>query len=425
MGADMGWRILPQWRPALGAGIREADDGVFNAVFAKGRPSVQAWPIVPRGRNAPPPRTRPVPPKPYRSHWLEYLQAGGAIGAGLVGLTAYVYLLGGIVAWLRITAARLSSDNATSAFQDRALLATGLKALLFELFLLGAISLVVWLAWRAARHIDSQARKDQAHLVQYVAFVLLASLVAGLTTAALLVEAFDVDVDDKAGAIILCFLGVGLLLGGLDLTERVPHWLYRERREHSWIGPALWVLRLFVTTLVTVTALIFMAVPLAITTLVLLALLHLGSRIDLLPQARGMRDLLPAVAILAAALNAVIIPYLATPPVTFDRATVLTQKDEEIVGAFIGRSNEGVYLATCNQQRPTVSKEARIKLIPAEEVKAVVLGGFPYSFDVGRRPSLLALTKYFVDGSPLSHDDDGFQLDLRGERHVCGIKGPG
>lgn len=379
---------------------------------------------MPRGRNAPLPRTRAAPaPKPDRSRWIEYLQAGGAIGAALLGLTAYVYLLGGIVAWLRITAARLPSDNATSAFQDRVLLATGLKALLFELVLLGAISLVVWLAWRAARHIDSQARKDQAHLVHYVAFVLLASLVAGLTTVALLVEVFDVDVADEAGAVILCFLGVGLILGGLDLTERVPQWLHREQLAHSWVGPALRVLRLLVTAVVIVTALIFMAVPLGITTLVLLALLHLGSRIDLLPKARGMRDLLPAVVILAAALNAVIIPYLATPPVTFDRVTVLTQKDDKIVGAFIGRSSEGVYLATCEQQRPTVSKEARIELIPAEEVKAVVLGGFRYSFDVGRRPSLFALTKYFVDNSPLRRDDDGFQLDLRGERHVCGIKG--
>jgi hypothetical protein len=379
---------------------------------------------VPRGRTAPPPRTRPAPdPKPDRSRWIEFLQAGGAIGAALLGLTAYVYLLGGIVAWLRITAARLPSDNATSAFQDRVLLATGLKALLFELVLLAAISLVAWLTWRAARHIDSQARKDQAHLVHYVAFVLLASLVAGLTTVALLVEVFDVDVADEAGAVILCFLGVGLILGGLDLTERVPQWLHRERLTHSWIGPVLWVLRLLVTVVVVVTALILMAVPLGITTLVLLALLHLGSRIDLLPKARGMRDLLPAVVILAAALNAVIIPYLATPPVTFDRVTVLTQKDDKIVGAFIGRSSEGVYLATCEQQRPTVSKEARIELIPAEEVKTVVLGGFRYSFDVGRRPSLFALTKYFIDNSPLYRDDDGFQLDLRGERHVCGIKG--
>jgi hypothetical protein len=356
---------------------------------------------------------------------LGYLQAAGAVGAAVVGLTAYVYLLGGTVVWLRITAARLPSDNATVAFQDRVLLATGLKALFFELLLLAVITLVVWTAWRTARRLDIGTRADQRHLVSLVIRTLLASLVAGLTIIALLVRAFDVYSGKDAALILSAFVVFGCALGALELTGKLPSRTRKLLAEHPWAGDLKAVASVIATVVVVVVALVYMAVPLGLTVLVLLALLYLGGKVDLLPQADSMRDLIVAIVILAAALNAVIVPYLATPPVTFDRATVVTKDDREITGAFIGRSGEGVFLATCSPRNPVTSEEARVRVIPAEDVKTVVLGGFRYSFDVGRRPSLFALTRYFVDGEALHRDDDGFQLDVRGDREVCGEKALG
>jgi hypothetical protein len=186
-------------------------------------------------------------------------------------------------------------------------------------------------------------------------------------------------------------------------------------------------LRFLLALAVVVVAMGYMAIALGITVLVLLALLVLFHRYRRSPPEPGPRSarelLLPALT-LAMALNLVIVPYLATPPVTFDHAWVTTKEDGPIDGAYLGRTGEGVFLATCKQRpgNPARSYEGRIEVVPAEDVEHVIVGGFKYSFDVGNRPSLFALAKHFAIGVDLHSDDDGFLLDVRGAPHVCGVK---
>jgi hypothetical protein len=75
-----------------------------------------------------PPGPAPPAPAPPISP-LDWKRAQAIVTglAGLAGLGVYVYLLGGIVAWLRVVAARLPAGNVTAAFEDRALVTAGIK----------------------------------------------------------------------------------------------------------------------------------------------------------------------------------------------------------------------------------------------------------------------------------------------------------
>lgn len=354
--------------------------------------------------------------------WGHYLQTGVTIAGSLVGLTAYVYLLGGALLWLRIYAARLPADNATVAFQDRVLLALGMQALLFELALLGVVGAVVWVVWKAARHLDRQAEREQRQLVSYVIILLLRSLIVGLTLISLAVRPFiDLYSGEDAALMLLAIAMIGLAIGAVDLAEAMPESIERldERLRRSRAYPFLQVLLMLVVIFVAVT---YMAVALGLTVLVLLALLLLGRRVTLLPEIESIKDLLLPVLVLVVALNVVIVPYLATPPVTFDHVWVEMRDGDEIDGAFIGRTGEGVFLATCTQRSATRSMEARIQVVPVADVEHVVVGGFKYSFDVGNRPSLYALFRHFATGGDMHHADDGFLLDVRNPPDVCGEK---
>jgi len=359
--------------------------------------------------------------------WVPLVQTGATLAAGVLGLTAYVYLLGGTIFWLRIYAARLPADNATVAFQDRALLAAGIKVLLFELLLLGLVGAVVWGIWKGARHLDHQEERDQRELVSYVILVLLRSLIAGLTLVSLLIGPFvDLYTGEGAGWVLLVFVLIGLVVAAIDLSGRTPR---RAKKFSEVASESEWFqfLRFLLSLAVVVVAVAYMAVALGITVLVLLTLLVLFHRYRRSPPPPGPRRarelLLPALT-LATALNLVIVPYLATPPVTFDHAWVTTTEGRPIDGAYLGRTGEGVFLATCKQRPndPTRSYEGRIEVVPVEDVEHVVVGGFKYSFDVGNRPSLFALAKHFAMGVDLHSRDDGFLLDVRSAPRVCGVK---
>ncbi len=367
---------------------------------------------------------------------IAYLQAAAALGAGVVGLAAYVYLLGGAVMWLRMTAARLPSDDATDAFQSRQLLSMGLQALFFELFLLGVVTAIVWTAWRVACALEQRRlRKETANeatspprspgkpLDEYVLLVLLRSIVLALSLVALLASGFQVYSEANAVLLAVGVLALGLAIGAADIADKRPGWL-TKLGEQPWIKALIQAVRVLVSVGVVVVAFIYMAAPLGLTVLVLVVLLQFSEWVMRLAKVPTMKGLIVPVLILAAALNVVIVPYLATPPVTFDRATVVTPTGHEITGAYIGRSSAGVFLGTCRPVNPTTSTEARLRIVPADQVKRLVLGGFRYSFDFGKRPSLLGLFGYYTQAKSIESKDDGFQLDLREERDVCGINSP-
>ena len=377
------------------------------------------------------PEERPEKERAEDSNWTTYVQTAATIGAGIVGLTAYVYILGGTVLWLRLTAARLPADDVMDAFQDRQLLSAGMKALFFELALLTVVLLLVWGAWRVAcwleqrrqqRAAGAPAQKRQEPLDEYVLLVVLRSAVAAITVMALVATAFEVFSEDNAVWFSVVAAAAGMVVGAANVADRRPKSPERlsELPENAAVRVVLQVMRALISLGVVYVALLYMAAPLGLTVLVLVVLLQFSTWVVKLTRVKKMKELIVPVLILAIALNVVIVSYLSTPPVTFERATVVTKDGTELVGAYVGRADGNLYLATCRPVTATVSTEARMHVIADGEIDQFVLGGFRYSFDFGKRPSLLGLFKYYAQATSIDRDDDGFQLDLRDERDVCG-----
>src|SRR6187402_478712 len=231
---------------------------------------------------------RAEPDRPPTPSLTAYVQTAATIGAGIVGLTAYVYILGGKVMWLRLTAARLPADEVMDAFQDRQLLSAGMRALFFELLLLGVVALLVWAAWRIAFWLEEQRKqrtsgapeRDRAPLDEYVLMVLLRSLVGAITLMALVVTVFEISSEASAVAWAVAVGVGGLLIGAADVNDRRPRSPQRlatlpQRRP---VKGGLWALRVAFSLGVVYVALRYMAAPLGLTVLVLVVLLQFSNR---------------------------------------------------------------------------------------------------------------------------------------------------
>jgi hypothetical protein len=358
--------------------------------------------------------------------------------AGLAGLGVYVYLLGGVVAWLRVVAARLPGGNVTAAFEDRALVTAGIKVLVFEALLLCLVSAViagvleiVQRAERMARHPTIGSRRrfnrpaaDDDDDRLFVLTVVFRALLVGLLLAAL---------GGSTGVLTpTSWLGIAVLLAALFATaELTLRWTtgllapFAERPPSGRRFAAEALARLARWTFVAeAVGLAFwkLAAPLGSTVIVLLLLLVLTRYARKLRlKLRRPAFMAAVVAVVATALNMIIVPYLATPPVAFERATVTMSAGGTVEGAYLGRSADGLYLATCEPTRtdPQRSELARVMVIADAEIKELTLGGPRYVFDVGHRPTLLGLGVHFLTGSNLSPADDGVQLDPREKRNVC------
>lgn len=367
-------------------------------------------------------------------NWTTYVQTAATIGAGVLGLAAYVYLLGGAVMWLRLTAARLPADEVMEAFQSRQLLSMGMKALFAELFLLALVAALVWAAWRVACWLDRRRDlrtegapgRQRQPLDEYALLVVLRSVVIALTGTALLATAFEYSSEDVASLVAVAVAVSGLLIGVVDVADRRPKGPERLAKvpQHPVMRIGLRALRVLASLGVLYVAVRYMAAPIGLTVLVLVVLLQFSNGVVKLTRVRTTSGLIVPVLILAAALNVIIVSYLSTPPVTFERAVVLTKKEGEITAAYVGRTASSLYLATCHPVTATTSTKARMHVISNPEVERIELGGFRYSFDFGKRPSLWGLFKYYTQAESIQTEDDGFQLDLRKERDVCGEKSP-
>jgi hypothetical protein len=369
----------------------------------------------------------------------EHAQAVIAVLAGIAGLGVYVYLLGGIVAWLRTVAARLPADNVTPAFESHVLVAIGVKVLVFELVLLVAVSAVIFTVRGIIRGTERGAGRpggpsgrsfnrptaDDGEDLLFALTIVFRALLVGLMVAALCSSTGALTAAAWVGLAIVIAVG----FAALELTLRWRTSLFRSLTTKG-ASPRLRLVRCasriatwaFIVAVVVLGAWRF-AAPLGATVLVLLALLVLTHFTRRLRFWTGHKSIFHAGVVVGVmvALNLIIVPYLATPPVAYERATVTTPTGELIEGAYLGRTADGLFLATCEPTAPasTVSRLARVRVIADEEIKELTLGGPRYTFDVGRRPTLLALTEHFLTGDDLHATDDGISLDLRHHRATC------
>jgi hypothetical protein len=370
-----------------------------------------------------------------------------AFAGSLLGLGAYLYLLGGMVMWLRFTGAQLPTDDAMRALDAKRLLAVGIKALLFEMLLLGVLLLLARVAWIVAKGTESNVGEKQKHWEAWVLVlqgVIVGVLVGGVS--ALLLP--GTSWWPRAMGVVLGAAWVILVLPGIEKIDKVEGRVQGARQSDAktagrgdeggikrlpvrvaaagiaWRSARWWV-KTFLTIVAAGIAIWCLAAPAGIGVLVLLVFLHLSNRLDQLPSVRNPSEMVGAVLILGAGLSIIVATYLATPPVGFDRTAVILTGGHTVEGGYLGQSGEGVFLATCTPTRadPRVSRPSHLRVLSPDRIRRVVVGGPRYVLDNGKNPSLLELVLHGFDSDPnFTQSWDTASLDVRAKRLVCGLQ---
>lgn len=384
------------------------------------------------------------------------LERIATLGAAALGLVGYLYALGGIVIWLRMQTAQLSS-GAVVAVNDRHLLAVGVSVVAFELFVLVAISAVVAAVvavgvliqkWKgdsnpAPGASQSARESDEGKTEESEPEPVLGSSKLG--------AAWD-DEGTLAGCV---FPVTGLLLVTVGLSLPGPTWhravlwivglatlllaaVAMIFRLMPWIGARLGERLLHILTVaLLVLALAFgiFAMPLLQGTLLLAgtALIYFGPFLKWPDLAKGdihVRELLRSAGlwVALAATTLVALAWVATPPVAFTQSTVESLDHMRFEkGAYLDRGDGGIYVGSCtlnetNDDGYQTSTESRVTLVPGEESERVRLGQATYHFDPGGRPSVWQTIKIVIGGGvPGVHDAYLLHHPLRGQvKDVCG-----
>lgn len=359
------------------------------------------------------------------------LKTALGVAGAILSLGAYVYLLGGFVLWLKFTAARLPTDDAVGALGGNRLLAVGLKALVFELVLVGILLGLALLVWEGARFRDvRRARKENENLAKAAELdlmekwetwrKLLQALIAGILAAAMLAKALHWQHSTHLWP-LFCVV-VGIIVATLWPTVILPRLIVRGKK----LGMSLRALKTSLTTIAAGLAVAFLAAPLGVGVLVLLLFLHLSHYLKELHKVPDPAHLIPAVLIVAGGLSLVVATYLATPPVSLDSArVVMAGKGHESRGGYVGRSSDGIYLATCvpKSDDPTESGTTHLRVLAPDRIRRVVLGGkSDYVLDYGNDPSLFDVGRYLVSSrDSIGELTDTVSFDARDTELTCGF----
>lgn len=352
------------------------------------------------------------------------LRSAAALAASLAGLVGYVYLFGGLVTWVRLTTARLPGSTLTALAQPRTLFVVGVEALLFVAAAFAVACLVCYLVGR----IGWRARRQDWHAV-----VVHRGVARAMAAQA---EAPDVPVrtaplGERAVRTLAGFnvLVLAALLG-LAVARVVelifPNWVaivvffavaaLAVWRLATW-GPLHWRSHLAAIVLAVAVA-FFAAAPIGVLVIASVGIALLGRRIARLERPRSAVAFLhsPLLWGLLAVYVLVGLAFSAQPPVSFTRAVLETRAGRQL-GGYLGRTDDGVYLATCTGLANATSRTERAVLVPADEVERTTLGGERYTFDSGERPSLatIALRALGVD----AHPPTWFHADLQSRASTC------
>jgi hypothetical protein len=341
------------------------------------------------------------------------VQAAIGLAGSLVALGAYLYLLGGLVLWLKFTAARLPTDDAVRVLDGNRLLTVGIKALVFEILLLVVllIPLVVTWYWVRDPTTADRAKLERENKWEAWKLVLHGIIVAVLT---------NTVIAKLSDAPMWAALAISLLAAIIWVVDLLP-WVRNKVGAHRRIR---WAVKIALTMVVALVAMFLLAAPAGVGLLVLLLFLHLSHLREELPTARDPMKLVRAVLVLALGLSLIVAAYLATPPVALDRAILYTEGGGIIRGGFVGESGEGVFLATCHPSpvNPKVGERTDLRIIAADQVRRIDLGGSRYILDYGKDPSLVDLGRYLVARDSIGELTDTVPMDVRDPKLVCGRK---
>lgn len=324
------------------------------------------------------------------------------VATGAAGLVVYIYVLGGLVVWARLTASLLYTDSAVDALGSKSLLATGLKVVAFEIGVSALLAGLAWLLWRrfsVSRKTTSEKKKGPIRVGWLVIQGVLVAFIAACALALL-----------SLSPLLALFPAAGWVVAGLTFEESD----FFQFARNPWLS---WGLGLPVT----LCALLFSSAAPGISALILFLLVRNGAWFEQCLSSEKSTHLIAPILTLVAAFSVIVLAFLATPPVTFDRVAVVEKDGSTIEGGFVARSGDGVFVATCKQLSgdPQRSREPRLLVIPNESVKSLTLGGKRYAIDNGKRPSLFDLGLRLFSQDPIEEHVPGWRPSIRGRQDVC------
>jgi hypothetical protein len=390
------------------------------------------------------------------------VQVALEVVAWAIGLVVALYVLGVIVTWVRLAAARLPVDIATTVLTTVQLFGTGLRSAVLTalaLIVLSALAYVLssfrWEVngqdWHdivnqgvAKAHADTAARaargRRQKHwkttaprgLARYLRPVRahprihnpaalgdgavrviagfnililagLLSLAVARLFQAILPDAWLASVGSSAFLVAwaVLFIAFHQVLTRVDLLRWGPTF-----HRVPWV-------------IVVVGALLASA-PIGVIVLTGVAISTFGRTVARnVSMPRSAHDVIhsPLPWLLFAIVMLLSLAFNAIPPVEFPRAEVVTSTDR-FIGGYLNRGTNGAYFVTCTALADATSANERVRFVNASDLKKVSVGGPSFSVDSGERPSLvsLGLSALSVNGTvkPL------FNADLRPQRGTCG-----
>lgn len=335
-----------------------------------------------------------------------------ALAGAFVALGAYLYLLGGLVLWLKLTAARLPTDDAVGALDRNRLLAVGIKALVFEIALLLVLWVPVVLTYWAKNSAAAGGEGVEGEEKWEAWKLVLHGIIVAVLTNTVIAK--------LSNAPIWASVAISLLVALTWVRDLLP-WIRQTVASRQRIRRGI---KTALTVVAALVALFLLAAPAGVGLLILLLFLHLSHFWDEAPTAREPMKLVRGVLVLAMGLSLVVAAYLATPPVALDRAIIYMEGGGIIRGGYVGESGEGVFLATCHPSpaNPKVGERTHLRIIAANDIRRIDLGGSRYVLDYGKDPSLVDLASYLVSRDTIGELTDTVPMDVRDPKLVCGRK---
>jgi Vacuolar protein sorting-associated protein 62 len=386
------------------------------------------------------------------------------VAAFSVALVGYVFLIGWMVTWVRLSAARLPVDASLPLVDDKIVFTTGLRTVLLMAVVFAAMCAVAYLthAWtwtkrapewhavvssgRAKAAADPTLNPPGQQIFKFPKprIKLTTPKLSALKPQGPPTDLHPDPIGDPFVRVLAGFnvvvLGAAFGLAGARIIQplieqigeiepgqwwsllapwgvlsAVAIWIFTligPLRGGRWIHTILWAVVIAVAMLSTA--------PLGLLILTWAGIATLGrlfGRRHSRPRSKVEFVLSPMPWILLTIYALVGLAYYAVPPVSFSDAVVTTASGTMRSGGYLARTGAGVYLVSCTPLADATSTDEAVSVIPAGDVRGVLTGGPTFSVDSGRPPSLptLALHAFGIEASTPTW----IQPQLRATRATC------
>ena len=358
-----------------------------------------------------------------RADWRELVE----LLLVLLAAVAYIFVIGAVITWVRLAAARLPVDASLPYIDNKVLLVAGLRLVVVMAIVFGAMCLIAYAIhagtwtqrgpeWHSVvkRGRPEAARRHHRGFRptgDYQASVgdRFVRVIAGFNVG-VIAGAFGLGVARILKTFVDQWFAPGPwwdLLAPWVLVSVILAGLF------AWIGP-LWGNRFLhgVLWVVVVVVALISEAPIGLLVLTWAVIATFGRAYGRIRQNQGVGALAenhpghlsfvlsPLPWLLLTVYALVGISYYGMPPVSFSQ-TIVTTPTGTRAGGYLARTGTGLYLVSCTPLADATSINESVSVVPAADITATKTGTTPFVVDTGLRSSLptLLLHAFGIDAT--------------------------